>query len=390
MGVSEMASIEKVQRKDGTTGHRVRYRDHRNKSQSQTFDRLVDARALKKSVEADVMRGEYIDPRLGRMSFKVWADHWLASRANIKNGTRARYATVMDHHLIPVFGDMQLSQITPVDVQVWIASMRLQLPASGVRRNYGQLSSMLKAAVKAELIVKTPCTSEPPKAQKREMRFLSVVEVEQLAAAINPLYRTLIYVMAYAGPRWGEAVGLRRRHIDTLRRTIRIEEQLTETDGVIAESQSLKSSAGVRTVSMPTFLATMIDDHLLDLEARRAAKGLSPLGPNDYLFLNRDLMPLRRSAFRTNHWLPALAGAQLGSAMVHDLRHTAVSFAINLSHAHPKAVQVRFGHSSIQQTYDRYGHLFPQMDGLIADALDLAYEGRSKGQKLAPIVDIAT
>ncbi len=60
------------------------------------------------------------------------------------------------------------------------------------------------------------------------------------------------------------------------------------------------------------------------------------------------------------------------SRRVHDMRHTAVAFAINLTDAHPKAVQVRFGHSSIQQTYDRYGHLFPQMDVSIADGLDVA------------------
>ena len=36
--------------------------------------------------------------------------------------------------------------------------------------------------------------------------------------------------------------------------------------------------------------------------------------------------------------------------------------------AHPKAMQHRMGHSSINVTLDRYGHLFPELDEAIAVA----------------------
>ena len=41
--------------------------------------------------------------------------------------------------------------------------------------------------------------------------------------------------------------------------------------------------------------------------------------------------------------------------------------------AHPKAIQTRMGHSSINVTFDRYGHLFPELDERIADGLDAAW-----------------
>ena len=56
----------------------------------------------------------------------------------------------------------------------------------------------------------------------------------------------------------------------------------------------------------------------------------------------------------------------------HDLRHTAVALAI-AEGAHPKAIQARMGHSSIQVTLDRYGHLFPALDQQIATGLDGTY-----------------
>jgi integrase len=38
--------------------------------------------------------------------------------------------------------------------------------------------------------------------------------------------------------------------------------------------------------------------------------------------------------------------------------------------AHPKVIQERLGHSSIKVTLDTYGHLFPNLDEALAQALD--------------------
>jgi integrase len=41
--------------------------------------------------------------------------------------------------------------------------------------------------------------------------------------------------------------------------------------------------------------------------------------------------------------------------------------------AHPKLISARLGHSSIQITLDRYGHLFPSVEEALADALDAEF-----------------
>jgi integrase len=55
----------------------------------------------------------------------------------------------------------------------------------------------------------------------------------------------------------------------------------------------------------------------------------------------------------------------------HDLRHTHASFLI-ANGEHPKAIQMRLGHSSISVTLDRYGHLMPGIDEAAAHRLDEA------------------
>ena len=56
----------------------------------------------------------------------------------------------------------------------------------------------------------------------------------------------------------------------------------------------------------------------------------------------------------------------------HDLRHTCAALLIAQS-AHPRAIMERLGHSSVQVTIDRYGHLLPSLDQTLVDGLEHTY-----------------
>ena len=81
-------------------------------------------------------------------------------------------------------------------------------------------------------------------------------------------------------------------------------------------------------------------------------------GQEALVFQSPESAPLRNTNFRRRVWQPALRDAGLTELRIHDLRHTAVALLIAQG-AHPKAIQAHLGHSSIQVTLDRYGHLFP-------------------------------
>jgi len=57
----------------------------------------------------------------------------------------------------------------------------------------------------------------------------------------------------------------------------------------------------------------------------------------------------------------------------HELRHTCASLAIAAG-ANIKVLQTLLGHKTATLTLDRYGHLFPDDLGRIADAFDAAAE----------------
>ena len=83
---------------------------------------------------------------------------------------------------------------------------------------------------------------------------------------------------------------------------------------------------------------------------------------------------------------PALKDAGLRHIRFHDLRHTCASLLIFQGES-PKYIQRQMRHASIQMTFDRYGHLFPDANREAARRLDatLFGSGRDKAFGATPI-----
>jgi integrase len=257
---------------------------------------------------------------------------------------------------------------------------------SSVQRKYRVLRRVLQVGVAKGIIVTNPCTRvKPPTFETSELQFLTPGELAGLVEAVDPWYRTFVYAAAETGMRWSELVGLRRGRVDLLRRSIAVTEQLVFISGNSAKGrqplwvrQKPKTKAGTRSISISRFLSGLLEEQLADR---------AEAGKDGMVFLNHWGGPIGRSIFHRRHWGPARAAVGLGDFRFQDLRHTAVALAISQG-AHPKAVQRRMGHSSINMTLDRYGHLFPELDEKIADdvgALLALAQGARAGGIVTPI-----
>lgn len=224
------------------------------------------------------------------------------------------------------------------------------------------MSSTLAAAVRSRMLPNNPADGVSlPRKARTEMRFLTPDQVQRLADAAPEAHRSLIYTLAYAGIREGEATALRRSRVNLLRRELVISESATDVHGrkVFGETKNRQS----RTVAIPMFLVDMLALHLEDV----------PPESDALLFTTSAGGPVDWSNFRTRVWKPALAAASLDPGVrIHDLRHTAASILIAQG-CHPKVVQEHLGHSSIVITMDRYGHLYPEDRSKVSDALDAAF-----------------
>jgi integrase len=60
-----------------------------------------------------------------------------------------------------------------------------------------------------------------PRATRAEMCYLTPIELEVLAAAIDPRWRAMVLAMAWTTLRMGEACGIRRVDVDAVSGTLR-------------------------------------------------------------------------------------------------------------------------------------------------------------------------
>lgn len=354
--------------------YRARWRDESGKQRAKTFKRKSHAVSHLKTIHGDLHRGEYVDPHLGRITVDKLADEWLAGAMNLRAGGRETYRRDLDRYIIPALGQLRVSALTPTAIDEYLSGeLERGLAPSSVHRHYRTLRRMLQVAVIKGRLKRNPCDPvTPPHIPPSEMRFLTVDQVEALAATITPRYRAWVYGSVYVGWRWSEGVGLQRMRIDGQRVTI-ADELVRRADKAWHRDEP-KTRAGRRVVTAPAFAADVLAEHL-ELWALE--------GPTGLVFPNRAGHPLIGSSFTGNVFKPALVRAGIDREVrIHDLRHTAVALAIAAG-AHPKAIQARMGHASITVTLDRYGHLFPEMDETIAAGLNDLRRGVAKD--LAPV-----
>jgi integrase len=122
--------------------------------------------------------------------------------------------------------------------------------------------------------------------------------------------------------------------------------------------QDVKSDAGERTVPILAPLVPLLAGH--KLATGRDCDALVFDMTADHPF---DPSSLRRRA------LAAWKAAELTPITLHEGRHTFASLLI-ASGANPKVIQTVMGHSTIQMTFDQYGHLMPGGRGEAAAATD--------------------
>jgi integrase len=327
-------------------------------------------------VKTDVSRGAYWDPSRSRITVARFADEWLDGAMNLGDGGRETYRRDLDRYILPELGAYRLGSLTVTAIDDYLSGELEDLAASSVHRHYRTIRRMCEVAVIKGRLQKNPCNAvSPPKADHAEMRFLSVDQVLALADVISPgrgwrsksgtgkdrpgRYRAWVLLAAFGGPRWSEMVGLRRSAVKGAQ--VRIVEQLVRRDDGEWHRYKPKTKAGRRVIRLPALVADELAVHLDEWAAE---------GPDGLVFPNRLGSPLNGPSFTGNVWKPGLLRAGLDPKIrIHDLRHTAVALAIQVG-AHPKAIQMRMGHASITTTLDRYGHLFPEMDGEIATGLD--------------------
>lgn len=357
-----MASVYPYAGPDGKRLYRAVWRGPDNK---QTSKRGF---ATKKAAEEHVARmtvtkadGQYIRPGDARVSVRDLGTVWLDGRsAMLKPSSYRPLESAWRIHVEPTWGAKAVGAIRFGDVETWVSGLSRTHGATTVHRALGVLAAILDRAEKDRRIPANPARGvDLPRKVGKARAYLTHAQVDLLARESKR--PELVRFLAYTGLRWGEATGLRVRHVDALRRRVTVEENAVMVGSRI-EVGTPKTHER-RSVPYPAFL---------ELAVARLCEGK---GRDGLVFGNGSKhLPLPNSR---DGWFAAAvrramtADPDFPRVTIHGLRHTAASLAISAG-ANVKAVQRMLGHASAAMTLDTYADLFDDdLDG-VAVALDQA------------------
>lgn len=352
----------------------ARYRDGggRMVTAPQTFHTKSDAGRFLATVEADLARGTYLDPRAGQVTLVAWTAEWLAGDPSKRATTKARDEYAMRVHFLPSLGHRPIGSLTPLDVRRAVDALAAKVAPATVRTNVGVLRAVLNAAVEADLISRSPVRGiKLETAPPCERPTLTPEQLEALAAEVPGRYRALVLLAGVVGQRWSELVGLRVGSVNFLARTVTIRETISEVGGRHAVDMTKSKSSG-RTLSLPAFLIDELAEHL-SLYRPGA-------GRDDLVFTGPKGGTLRRS-FAARTFNPAVARAGLPDELTfHGLRHVAASFLVDAGEHH-RVIQHRLGHATARLSMELYAHVPEATDRDVASHLDARFAaGRGGGE----------
>ena len=344
-----------------TVRYKVRYRDPSGREHSETKTRRVDAERRKSEIELEMAVGSWRDPRRGDVLLHVWVEEWLPTRHDLRATTRARLETTMAHQVLPRFGATALRRITNSDVRRWVAEMLSSgLSAATTRKAVFGLRQTLEAAIADGRLSHNAAAAVPlPPERQKPPRYLSQPQVERLVAEIPVRDRALVLVGAYAGLRWGEAAGLRRRDVDALRSRIRVCGTAVQLHGQVTLDNEPKTTRSKRTVPLARSIMRRVEQHLDEY--------VEP-SPDSLVFTAPGGGPLYR-AWGQKVLEPAVRRAGLEGITFHGLRHSFVAIMVAAG-CNVREVSEWAGHNSVAFTLTRYGGLFEDDTDAAVDRLD--------------------
>ena len=343
------------------TRYRVRYRNPGGRQHCETLLRAVDAERRRAEIELELANSAWRDPRQGDIRLDEWAASWLPTRHDLRATTWARLEGVMRKQVLPHFGRVPLNKITNGSIRRWVTELLdAGLSSATVRKAVFGLRQCLEAAVADGRLSYNPPLQIPlPSERQKPARFLSRAEVERLVQATPSRYQALVLVGAYAGLRWGEAVGLRRQDIDLTRSRIHVAHTAVELRGVITLDNPPKTTRSVRSVPVARSVMVRIGEHLETFVGE---------GSSDLVFTTVAGGPLFRS-FGQTVLRRAVETAGLHDLTFHSLRHSFVAILVAAG-CNVREVSEWAGHNSVAFTLTRYGGLFDDGTDAAVDRLD--------------------
>lgn len=292
------------------------------------------------------------------MKTKEWFVTWLVDfvRLRVKEHTYSMYSETVKKHLTPFFGEEELGEITPLDVQKFLREKldRGNLKTGGglkersVNTIYAVLRKSLDCAVGFGYLPVSPCdkvarvregVSETQVFTRREQRKIAEEALVRGGEYVG------IVISLYLGLRIGEVLALKWTDLNLGKGILSVNSTLcrmkTESGEYVNHVDRPKSRSSMREVPLPPKLVKLLRE-------------LKKSGRSEYVVSDEQgrMVSVRAYQHKFQRFLKKIGVRRLG---FHSLRHTFATRAVECG-VDVKTVSELLGHKNAQLTLSRYVH----------------------------------
>ncbi|MFI5886462.1 tyrosine-type recombinase/integrase [Streptomyces sp. NPDC051554] len=343
-------------------------------------------------IEADMSRGQYLDPSAGRVTFRQYAEKWLSTQTTDMT-TRESVESAVRGHAIPYLGSRPLGSFKPEHIRNWLSELEQAVHASSYRRViYNNVSTVLNAAVDDGHLTKNPCHAQsvrPPAGGTGRIVPWSAERVFAVRAGLPERYHATVDLGGGCGLRQGEIFGLPVEGINFDSGWLHVANQVKVTKGGLVFDLPKRNKE--RDVPLPDRVAHVLKQHMETFPPVDVTlPWLRPDGPpvtKRLLFSRLDGKgAVRRTDFNDRAWKPALVAAGVipkpkpgerhqaaREHGMHALRHFYASVLLDAGE-NVKVLSNYLGHNDPGFTLRVYTHLMPSSDARARKAVDDLYE----------------
>ena len=291
------------------------------------------------------------------------------------------YEQVISNHILPKLGGKKLTDIKPLHVQKFIKYLSElenksptnntgKLSATTIRRYLCVLQSILRLAVKLDIIAVNPAKAEKLTLPKKVTPKIEIFTKAEAAEMLNCLqteplqFQTFIQLAIITGARRGELVALKFSDFDYDKCEVTISRAVIKVDGSDYQIKPPKDYE-VRTVTVNEHCIELVKQLQAEQERERERLGSKWAG-EEWLFTkwNGEIMNVQTP---TRQFSKFLERHNLKHRKLHSLRHTSATLllygGINI-----RQVQSRLGHSELETT-QKYLHHLSEADVEAANVL---------------------
>jgi integrase len=352
-----MATIRKRHWGDGKVAWVVDYFDQDGKRHIKTFKREREAKAWLVTTQHEVKHGVHT-PESRSITVAEACDIWI-DRVELEGrerGTVVQYRSHADLHIKPSrIGKEKLARLTTPAIEQFRDDLLRTCSRPLAQKVLTSLKSALKEAKRRGLVAQNAALEVRIESDKRKTVKLAIgcgipskPEVQAILAQAGGRWRPLLVTAIFTGMRASELRGLTWSAVDLAKRVVHVRQRADRWDKIGAP----KSRDSAREIP----LSPMVVNTLREWRLVCPKSELGLVFPDSdgqvesyHHIVRGGLAPLLRTVGIETHY------------GLHAFRHFFASWVIEQGFS-PKRVQALLGHSSIQVTFDVYGHLFPSLE----------------------------